>query len=410
MIKLFSLAARNVLRNKRRSLLTALGIIVGVIALIILGGYINSVNIGYREAMIHQQSGHIQVVKPNYFNDEQTLFTYSIPQEEIAKIKEICSEISEISEITSRIHLNGLIGNDDRSCIFIATGVVPGNEKAISEPYDLPVNEGEYLSEDQPFNVVIGCDLADRLKVKIGDEIIAMGYSSINSLEAIRVKICGLIKTGIAELDDKLVTFSREAGEELVLTDNVHKIVILLENTEATESVVHLLDSKFKQAGLDLEIKTWDKLLTNYQQVMGMFNAIFGIVTLIIVIVILFSISNTVYMSIMERSREIATLRAIGTARPKLFACTIIEASVIALGAAFIGIVVSLILGHVINGADIILPPYPGQTEGTPFDVLINIGLVFQVIRLNFVIAVVASILPAIHAIRIDIPKGLRYV
>ena len=211
-------------------------------------------------------------------------------------------------------------------------------------------------------------------------------------------------------MDDKLVTFSREAGEELVLTDNVHKIVILLENTEATESVVHLLDSKFKQAGLGLEIKTWDKLLTNYQQVMGMFNAIFGIVTLIIVIVILFSISNTVYMSIMERSREIATLRAIGTARPKLFACTIIEASVIALGAAFIGIVVSLILGHVINGADIILPPYPGQTEGTPFDVLINTSLVFRVIRLNFVIAVVASILPAIHAIRIDIPKGLRYV
>ncbi len=170
------------------------------------------------------------------------------------------------------------------------------------------------------------------------------------------------------------------------------------------------LERKFSQANLDLEIKTWSDLATFYHQVVQLYGSIFWVVRFIILVIVIFSIANTMTMSVFERMREIGTIRAMGTRRRGVLSLFIMEGLILgALGGA-LGLAFGTIAAKLLSIKGIYIPAPPTMTEG--YTALINVvpkDLIFA-FSLAVGTALVSSIYPAFKAARLKVVDALRYI
>jgi len=270
--------------------------------------------------------------------------------------------------------------------------------------------EGEDLSSEEPEEGIIGKGLAEGLGVKIDDYLTILTSTAEGALNAVDLKLRGIFRTGVKEYDDVAVMVPMELAKTLLYTENVQSIVVVLDETENTDLVADNLRKEFSQANLDLEIKTWSDLATFYHQVVQLYGGIFWVVRLIILIIVIFSIANTMTMSVFERMREIGTIRAMGTKRRGVLSLFLMEGLILgALGGA-LGLAFGIIAAKLLSIKGIYIPPPPTMTEG--YTALINIvpkDLIFA-FSLAVGTSLVSSIYPAFKAARLKVVDALRYI
>jgi len=401
------IAARSVFRNKRRTVITLLSIIFGCVAIIVFGGFVDYSMWGLRESTIHSRLGHLQVYKAGYSEKGGTNpLAYTI--EDYPRIRSIIEDEDHVDFVTSRLEFSGLIGGAENSVICIGKGVEPEKERELG--ITVSIVGGQDLSSEEPEEGIIGKGLAEGLGVNIDDYLTILTSTAEGALNAVDLKLRGIFRTGVKEYDDVAVMVPMELAKTLLYTENVQSIVVVLDKTENTDLVADNLRQKFSQANLDLEIKTWSDLATFYHQVVQLYGGIFWVVRLIILIIVIFSIANTMTMSVFERMREIGTIRAMGTKRRGVLSLFLMEGLILgALGGA-LGLAFGIIAAKLISIKGIYIPPPPTMTEG--YTALINIvpkDLIFA-FSLAVGTSLVSSIYPAFKAARLKVVDALRYI
>jgi putative ABC transport system permease protein len=248
------------------------------------------------------------------------------------------------------------------------------------------------------------------MNVQVGDGLTVLAMTSDGALNGVDVEITGIVNSGMKEYDDRYLRITLPSAQRLLQSDRITNLVVGLDATKNTDSVYEALAPELRGQPQKLVLKKWIDLATSYNQIHSLFNTIYLFIGVIVFFMVLMSSVNTLLMSMMERTREIGTMLAMGTPRLWIIALFMTEALLLgALGAA-VGLVAGNLLASVIDFVGVQLPPPPGSTEAMKFYVFHVPALMFASSLLVILSMVLASILPAIRASRLQIAEALSHV
>lgn len=397
------IAIRNLRRNTKRSLVATLTVAGGVVAFLLAGGFIAWIFQDMREATIHSQLGHIQFVKPGYF--DQGLadpYAYLLPGS--SEQQKYIEANDAVLSLTPRLAFGGLLSLGEATVPFMAEGIDPTGERPISSR--ITISSGRDLTHAKEKAVVLGEGLAKNLGAKPGDTVVILATASNGSPNAIELEVAGTFATISKEFDDNALRMPIEVARKLMRVNGSTSWVALLHRTEATADVVKVL--RFNLSEKDFQVVAWTELADFYNKTVVLFSKQVAVVKFIIGLIIILTISNTQTMSVLERTTEIGTSLAIGVRRSEILRLFLLEGVIIGIVGGTIGIASGYIFGALISAIGIPMPPPPGMVRGFTGQILINHGLMSDALILAIVTTLLASVMPAWRASRMNIVDALR--
>lgn len=412
MIKWIKIALRNILKNRRRSFVTLLAIALGFAAVSLFRGYIHNTYRGLRESAIRGEGlGHLTIYKKGWLEKGKSdPDRYMFSRGELKKITDLVEDDEEVILASPRLNISGLVSNGRTSTIFLANGVIPRDEKTIRSAWAAfrPV-KGEGLSDKKSFGVEMAEDLARYLDLKPGSDGVVMATTLDGQMNALDIEVAGVYDTGSDATNDKYMRVPFSFAQSLYDTEKADRVVVLLndwKNTEAARS--RLLDS-LSGAGLGCEIKTWNELSLFYTKVRGMFDMIFMFIFCIVFIIVVMSVINTMGMAVLERTREIGTLRALGLKRRGVSFLFAIEGAMLGFLGTIFGIILNVIVWAIIRAAH---PTYIPPGVSTPVPLIVNLvpQAMFFLMVFLVLLSLAAAILPARRAAKQNVVDALGHV
>src|SRR5882724_11469226 len=403
------LALRNVFRNRRRTLITLAAMGFGAAAIIVFGGFVHSIYYGVRESTIRSQVGHIQFYRKGY-SEKGNLAPFDYLIADYPTLRDELRRLPHVKTVTARLCLSGLVSTGDTTTAFVGSGVVPEGEMDLSAL--AVIVDGKELATRDPRGVTLGVGLARAFGVKPGDDLTLLTTSKAGAINALAVKVRGVWESGEKAYDDRFLRIGLPEVQRVLDLEHgeVQSVVLLLDRTENTAAVRDRLERLIRERGLDLELKTWEDLALRYHQVRELFGRIFGVLTLIVSIMVVFGITNTMTMAIFERTREIGTVMALGTRRRGVVSMFVLEGFVLGVLGAIAGVVLGGALAKAISAVGIQLPPPPGSTRGFMVQIFVVPAVLAQAFELSIVAATLASLYPAWRAARLNVVEALRHV
>jgi putative ABC transport system permease protein len=411
MKKWTKLALRNILRNKRRSLVTLLAIGVGFAAITLFHGYVAHTYWGLRQSAVQGEGlGHLTIYKAGWL-DKGKLDPerYMFSEEEIRKVTKLVEEERDVILATPQIQVNGLISNGTVSTIFIAQGVVPKDDRTIKGTWGAfrPIN-GEPLSDKLTYGVEVAQDLAKYLNLSPGKDGVVMVSTLGGQMNAMDMQVSGVYDSGSDATNDKYLRFTFDFAQSLYDTKMAEKIVVLLDDWQKTERMRRVFLHKLTNAGIPCEIKTWSELSLFYTKVKGMFGMMFLFIFCIVLVIVVMSTVNTMGMAVLERTREIGTLRALGLKKRGVSLLFALEGGLLGLLGSLIGVILHVAVWAVIRRFPPTYTP-PGLSTPVPLTVgLVPQALVMLAICL-ILLSLVAAIIPARHAAKQNVVDALGH-
>ncbi len=397
------MAWRNVVRQRRRSAVALLAIGFGVVAMMLATGYIEWIFWANREGLAVNQLGHIQITRPGYHEKGQAdPAAFLIPDD--ASVPAVLAGTPGVRSVAQRIVFNGLISHEDSTLSFIGEGVDPAKD-----PYarNLSIVAGEPLSAQDPKGMLLGFGLAANLGVKTGDTVVLLANTATGGINAVEGHVRGLAATNLKAYDDVMLRVPLATARELLRLRGAHLWVVSLHRTELTDSVTARL--RAEPALRPYAVVPWSELADFYNKTVALFSRQMGVVRLIIAVIIVLSISNTMMMSVMERTREIGTAMALGLRRQHILRLFLIEGTLLGALGGLIGISVGFLLASAISAIGIPMPPAPGMSRGFVASILITPAIARDALLLAISTTLIASIYPAWRASRLDIVDALRH-
>jgi putative ABC transport system permease protein len=460
---LFKIAFRNIIRNGRRSVMTLLAIAVGSIAIVLFGEFVGFVR-AVLETNAVQKVGHLTVFRKGYFDygaGNPAAFGIDHYEDVIRLVKEDPEVGPTLNVVTPTISLSGIAGNFDidASKTFIGAGYVPADRVQMRRWDEHGVSrrrasEDPGLRDGDETVGVVGVGLARVLglceKLKIpncpprptppvpakalastdlpplspedvapdphGDaprlELLAAtagGAPNVMALNVARAE-----PQGVRELDENAVIMHFTLAQKLLYGRGERKavgIVVQLRRTEDLARVRARLTELIAAKHLDLEIRDFAEREPFYRQAVGMFNAIFLFISLIMGVIVLFTVVNTMGMSVVERTSEIGTARAMGLQRGGVRRLFVVEGALLGAFGATVGVSLGQLIAILFNHTGAKWTP-PGQAAPLPLEVLTSgrHGLLVGAWILLIVVATIAAVVPANRAARLKVVDALRHV
>jgi len=407
--KFLLLAFRNVFRNRRRTIMTLFVVGGGVAGLLMAGGYFAFMTHGLRESTINNGLGHLQIFTADHFrrDDVRVLDTG------IENWREVAARVASaqhVRGVAPRIDFYGMVSNGTKAAGFMGSAVDPDAERSLG--FVTRVVEGRDLDAKPSGEVeaLVGAGLAKSMGVKVGDGLTVLAMTSDGALNGVDIQIVGIVNSGVAELDARYVRITLAAAQRLLQSDRVTNLVVGLDSTDNTDLAYSELTPRLHGMPQEMTLKKWIDLATYYKQVNTMFNGIFLFMGMIVFFMVLMSSVNTLLMAMLERTREIGTMLAMGTPRLWVVALFMVEATLLGMMGAVAGVVGGNLLGILLNASGLHLPPPPGYTVPMPFRVLHVPAQMIGASLLVIVSLALASILPAIRASRLQIAEALAHV
>jgi putative ABC transport system permease protein len=464
-----SLALRNLLRNRRRSLMTLVAMMLGLVAVLLFGGYIRDINYAIQSDFV-QRTGHLQIHRQGYFKlGSGNPAGYGISEYErvLDVIRKDAVLAPMLAVATPMLQFGGIAGNfaSGVSRTVLVSGTVVDDQNRMREwnAYGLRrLRQPLSLSGSSLDTVIIGTGVAralqlcGRLQVPDCDdvqataqpengeaslpgdiaelslgmaaedrakrpaqampriEILASNHRGAPNVAAVQVLRAEF--QGIKELDDMHVGLHLGQAQRLMFGSGQPKVTALalqLKETAHLPTAQTRLSELLKQDLGDepLEVVDYETLSPFYGQTLGMFAAIFGFVSVLIGAIVLFTVSNTMTMAVVERTTEIGTLRAIGLRRSGIRRLFLVEGLMLGLLATLFGTALALALAAMINALGLTWIP-PGRVEEVPLAVSLygEYPLMLASAIGLLLVAGLSAILPAARAARMDIVEALRHV
>jgi putative ABC transport system permease protein len=407
--KFLLLAFRNVFRNRRRTIMTLMMVGGGVTGLLLVGGFFARMFWGLRESTINDGLGHIQIFTAEHFNREEK----HVLDTGIDNWRSVAASIStggHVRGVAPRIEFNGMLSNGVKSGVFMGSAVDPVAESSLGFSARLASGRDLDAKPSGETEALIGAGVAKSMNVKPGDGLTILAVTSDGALNGIDVQVVGIVNTGFKEMDDRYLRITLPSAQRLLQSDRITNLVIGLDNTDNTDLAAAQLTPRLQGLPQQLILKKWIDLAAYYKQVRSLFSTIFVFLGVIVFFMVLMSSINTLLMAMFERTREIGTMLAMGTPRSWVMALFVLEATLLGILGAIVGVAGGNLLAVFLNHAGIHLPPPPGTTSPMAFRVMYVPSLMIGSSILVIVSLALASILPAIRASRLQIAEALAHV
>jgi putative ABC transport system permease protein len=397
-------AWKNVMRNRRRSLTAMLITAFGTAAVLASGGFALFTYESLEE-MTARDTGHVVVAHSRGFDgDEDMPLQYGLA--DAAALAAKFAAMPEVRAVAPRVQFSGLISNGDKSAVFVGNGVVPETDFRLRGP-QMNFVSGQAPATNAPApEVVIGSELARLMKARVGSSLTLLATTTEGNLNAVDVLVSGIASVGVPEIDKRLVLADLVAVQRLLLSDKVGTLSIYLKETADTEAIA----TRVRAMQPELAVKTWRDLAVFYQAVRALYNRIFGILGVIMICIVLFAMSNTLGMAVVERTREIGTLRAIGTLPTEIVRNFVLEGLLIGGTGAGIGMLLAGAATVFLLFAGIEMPPPPGRSAGYPLFLSFSPSLYGAVTLVVIVLAAAAAWLVSSRAARKPVTEALAHV
>ena len=470
-MKTLSIALRNLLRNARRSIATMLGIAIGAIAILLFGGYKSNINYSMQTAYV-RVGGHLQIQQRDYFlygSGNPSAYGILNYEKIIAAIQGDPELKKMVSMVTPTLQFNGIAGNYSAgvSRTIIGNGIVAADQVKLRlwNPYELHLDTPELRLANSAVDAgMVGLGLARVLhlcealkitdcpkqerQVESGGQNIPADVAALSSLESdsrpnpsaqthdadparkielltsnprgapnvVSLNVVHAESQGFKEFDEIYVVLHLKQAQKLVYGGQhpkVTSIIIQLRDTQMTEAAQARIESKLSHFLQDESLVIRDYAFLNpfYVQSTQMFDTIFGFMFVLIGGIVMFTVSNTMNTTVVERTIEIGTLRAIGLRRSGIRLMFVLEGALLGLSGALAGLLMALGAAAIINRLDLHWLP-PGSASPVPLELSVwgETSMIVGTTCGLILMATLSAWWPAYRAARLNVVEALRHV
>ena len=414
MTSTLKLAARNLLRYRRRTLLTALLITLGVTALLLFVAAAGSFKQTMVGSITDSMLGHLQIHRKGYTQSIDNLpLNMSLQPNAVSKIESALKADPDVVAYSLRVKLGAMFSNFTENTSIRLNGIDPVAEDAALPGLRLRINEGDKSGAlVEPGKVLIPTLLARGMKVNVGDEIVLVVTNASGSVNGKTFTVGGILdqitgpggRDGYIHIND---------ARELLRMDKpeVMEIAVRLKSIDTLNAVQKRLNAKLdeirnKEDKPATELHLWSDL-SPFANIVRMIDLMTLFIRIMLIAIVLVSVMNVMLMAVYERIREIGTLAAIGTQPGKLMAIFLGEGLLLGLVGAAAGITISYALVAFLNVSPLVFNFGREQITLYPHLDLIE---VLGVLGLAVLVSALASLQPAWRAARMDPIQALRHV
>lgn len=400
---MFNLAFRNIFRNRLRTALTLAAIICGVAAIIVSGGFVEDVFVQLRESTIHSRLGHIQIYRVGYLDygrRDPMRYLIEQPQPLVAQVR----LTPHVQAVMTRVNFSGLANNGRADLPVIGEGVEADKEARLGTA--MVFIAGHTLKNAEPFGVIVGEGVAVALQLKPGSPLNLTISTRDGALNTLEFTVVGVFRSFSKDYDDRAIRVAQAAAQELLNTSAIDSVVVALDDTAHTDSVVSQLKSRLHPFGY--EVRSWQELADFYNKTVALYKRQFGALQFIILVMLVLSVASTVNMVVFERTGEFGTLMAFGLKRRQIFHLVLLENTLLGFVGGVLGVAVGLGLAMVISGIGLPMPPPPGSNVAYVATIRIVPWILIAAALIGAIAATLAALLPGWRASRLTVVDALR--
>jgi ABC-type lipoprotein release transport system permease subunit len=402
---ILKIAWRNIWRNKVRSLVVIFANIIGVISIIFLLAMVYGITDSYIQNAIQKETSHIQIHDKQFPTEKE--IRYFIPESE-SFLKNIDS-ISSVKNSSIRSVVSAMVSSGRVTKGLRVFGVHPDREKGVTGISN-SITKGGYLSDDSKKQIIISEILAEKLKVKLRSKLVLTFQNIDNEIVSNAFRVNGIFRSGNALYDENTAFINISAMNELLGKDGIgHEAIIYLKEINQLDTTIIQLKSQFPEL-----------LVQSYKEIapeLDLFASQIGMVSIIYIsifmLALIFGIINTMLMAVLERVRELGMLMAIGMNKFKVFIMIVVETIMLGMLGTPIGLFISFLIVEYYGKHGLNLFFY-SQKSMEQFGMSSYVYLKlnnndYLILAISvFITSLLASIYPAIKAIRLKPTEAIR--
>jgi len=334
--KLFSMAWRNLWRQKRRTILTLISIAFGGFFAVMMTGMQDYTWVDFIDTAARLGSGHITLQDPEY-QDKPTLSHVVTGTDDKRAIVESDEAVSvAVDRTTGQAML--ATANDSFGAFFIAYD--PTRESEYTLEWTDGLIAGELFTAPDDDGIILGRVLAENLEAELGDKVVYTLTDKSGEIVSGMERLSGIITTGAASTDSVLVLLPIDTVRDVVGYEPTEstQVAIFLNNGRRTLTVAERIDELI---GPDAAVLTWDEITPEIKTFIAMKKGGGAVISIVIGLLVAAGIFNTIFMSVMERTREFGIMMAVGYSPGQLFKLVMAESGILAVLGLLFGFLIT---------------------------------------------------------------------
>jgi putative ABC transport system permease protein len=400
-----SMAWRNVWRNKMRSFIIMASVAIGLFAgIFVLGLYEGMMHARVR-TVIDTEVAHLQIHHPQFKDDYDPALILA----DQTRLTDVIKGIKSIRYKAHRSVTQGMLATTTTSAGVQVIGIVPELENTVSGMNKTIIDGGE-LDLRKQNGILIGKKLADKMKLKIGGKLVITFVDRESNITAGAFRVQGIYRTDNTPLDERNVYVHQPTLNTYLGTEHAsHEIAIILHHDEDLEGAKQQLQSKLP----GYLVQTWKENSPETDLMVTTIDEYSAIIIIIIMIALAFGIINTMLMSVLERTREIGMLSALGMNQSRVFLLILSETVMLTIIGVPLGLLISWLSIKYFSTAGIDISSFSEEAmSGFGFGSIIYPE--FPVVRIPTVMIIVVStallsaLFPSLKAIKLQPADALR--
>ena len=406
LITLIKIGWRNIWRNKKRSVVVILSIILGLYGGLIIVSLMTTLNHQRMDTAINTYLADIQIHNKNYSNEYSIIDTISNVQD----LEEILKNDSRVKAFSKRAVINGMLSNSTGSYGVNVLGIHPDDEIKVTKVYSKMV-EGEYFVSKRPNTMIVGKKLADKLNLKIRSKVVIAFQDTNGDITSLLYRIEGIFRSGNSMFDDYNVFVKNNSiFSNLPDLSGYHEIPILTTHNDITKS----LKFDLQQINDSIDVKSWDDIAVELAYANKMMSSFLYIFMLIVLSGLSFGIINTMLMAVLERKKEIGMLMSIGMTKIYIFLMICFETVFLSLVSIPFALLITYFTVDYFSVVGIDLSVVASGLEnfgvGSMFYLKLPSEYYINLSMLVIFISFISSIFPAIRALKINPAEATKSI
>jgi ABC-type lipoprotein release transport system permease subunit len=413
---LLKLAVRSIRRNARRSALTAAAMALGLALLIFSRALAEGGHEQWIDSAVRLGTGHVAVQAPNYL--ETGRIEHRLDRARVEGIQEALESPDMaplVAAWTPRLAVNGLASSAASALPVRIEGVDPEREVAFTTLLNQH-QEGRYLEPGDRLHAYIGLGLARRLELDVGDRFVLTAQTASGEVEGQLVRVAGIFRTGIQEMDEGLVHIPLETAQSWLGSPGaLTTMAVVLERARMTDAVAETLRERL-DGTRGIRVLGWPEASPDLESAVRIDDYGDYIFHAILFAIVALAILNAVMMSVLSRRREFGILQAIGLTGPDTSFVVFLEGLFLTAASGLVGMVLGFAFtwGFFRDGLD-----FSGFMEnemefaGGVIDPVIIPVFRFDQVLISvlsiLIIGTLASLYPAFRASRLDVAEAMKF-
>ena len=406
---LLKIAWRGVWRSRTRSAVVIFAIASGLLGGLFSSAWMNGMAQQRVENTFAYETGHIQIHHPGFIENKDVKMTINNVNQKINYLK----ENQLIEAVTPRLKVVGMAATANKNTGVDVIGIDKRTEEQVFELYQrIDTSSGGFFEQEKRNSIVISRALADELKVKLKSRIVLTFQDFNGEITGAAFKVVGLFKTDNNPWDKMNVfVLNDDLRRVLEVPDNqFHELVMLVRDFEQA----NIISAKIQTHYQDLLVQDWSALSPYLRMMSGYMDTMMGLFMMIILGALGFGIVNTMLMVVLERTRELGMLMAIGMTKRRIFLMIMFETILLALVGALIGELISILVIGYFEHQGIDLSAVAEGMESLGYGAVTYPMLepyrYVQITILVIITGVLASIYPAYKALKLRPAEAIRTI